>query len=110
MSEFVKVVDGVELPLDEDGFLQEPDLWNENVAVAFAEDEGVAEVTDEHWKVINYLSCSRAARPRVRASWPACRSPRAASSREVRPGGRSQPAGPSVRAPGDRGAFARVRR
>ena len=41
MSEFTKVVDGVELPLDEDGFLQEPDMWNEKVAEAFASDEGV---------------------------------------------------------------------
>ena len=55
MSEFTKVVDGVTLDLDEDGFLQEPDLWNEKVALAFAGDEGVTEMTDEHWKVVNYL-------------------------------------------------------
>ena len=55
MSEFMKVVDGVELPLDEDGFLQEPDLWSDKVATAFAADEGVQALTDEHWKVINYL-------------------------------------------------------
>lgn len=55
MSEFTKLVGGVELPLDEDGFLQEPDLWNEAVAEAFAEDEGVESLSDEHWKVINYL-------------------------------------------------------
>ena len=55
MSEFTKVVDGVELPLDEDGFLQEPSMWSESVATAFAADEGVEALTDEHWKVINYL-------------------------------------------------------
>lgn len=55
MSEFMKVVDGVELPLDEDGFLQEPELWSDKVATAFASDEGIDALTDEHWKVINYL-------------------------------------------------------
>ena len=55
MSEFVKVIDGVECTLDEDGFLQEPDLWSEKVAEEFAKDEGVESLTDDHWKVINYL-------------------------------------------------------
>ena len=55
MSEFVKVIDGVEGTLDEDGFLQEPDLWTEKVAEEFAKDEGVEALTDDHWKVINYL-------------------------------------------------------
>ena len=56
MSEFTMEVDGVVLPLDEDGFLQEPDLWNEKVAEAFAVPEGIENgLTDEHWKVINYL-------------------------------------------------------
>jgi TusE/DsrC/DsvC family sulfur relay protein len=41
--------------VDENGFLQEPEKWNENVAKAFAEIEGVTELTEEHWKVINYL-------------------------------------------------------
>ncbi|MEN8148187.1 MAG: TusE/DsrC/DsvC family sulfur relay protein [Planctomycetota bacterium] len=55
MSDFVKVIDGVECTLDEDGFLQEPDLWSERVAEEFAKDEGVEALTDDHWKVINYL-------------------------------------------------------
>jgi len=55
MSEFVKVIDGVECTLDEDGFLQEPGLWTEKVAEEFAKDEGVEALTDDHWKVINYL-------------------------------------------------------
>ena len=55
MSDFVKVIDGVECTLDEDGFLQEPELWSERVAEEFAKDEGVEALTDDHWKVINYL-------------------------------------------------------
>jgi len=41
--------------VDEDGFLQEPEKWTEDVAKAFAEIEGVTELTEEHWTVINYL-------------------------------------------------------
>jgi tRNA 2-thiouridine synthesizing protein E len=43
------------LSIDEDGFIQEPDLWDQDVALALAKTEGVDELTDEHWKVVNYL-------------------------------------------------------
>ena len=56
MSESTMEVDGQVLSLDEDGFLQEPEMWNEKVAQAFAEPEGIQGVlTEEHWGVINYL-------------------------------------------------------
>jgi tRNA 2-thiouridine synthesizing protein E len=45
----------VAIEVDEDGFMQEPDRWNQEVASALATTEGVAEMTDEHWKVVNYL-------------------------------------------------------
>ncbi len=41
--------------VDEDGFLQEPEVWNQDVAADFATCEGVTALTDNHWKVINYL-------------------------------------------------------
>jgi len=44
-----------EYDVDEDGFLQEPAIWNELVAKDFAMSEGVEELTENHWKVINYL-------------------------------------------------------
>ena len=43
------------LEIDEDGFIQEPDQWDEDVAKALAETEGVAELGDDHWKLVNYL-------------------------------------------------------
>ena len=46
---------GVSVEVDEDGFMQEPDQWNENVAAALASTEGVDDLTEDHWKVINYL-------------------------------------------------------
>jgi tRNA 2-thiouridine synthesizing protein E len=45
----------VKIEVDEDGFIQEPDKWNEAVASALASTEGVDELTENHWKVVNYL-------------------------------------------------------
>ena len=46
---------GKTLEIDEDGFIQDPDQWDDSVALALAETEGVSDMTDEHWKVVNYL-------------------------------------------------------
>ena len=46
---------GEQLDIDEDGFIQEPDKWNEGVAGDLAKTEGVDDLTEEHWKVVNYL-------------------------------------------------------
>lgn len=46
---------GVKLLLDEDGFLQNTEAWNEIVAEYFAKTEGIEQLTDEHWKVVKYL-------------------------------------------------------
>lgn len=48
-------IGGKQLEIDEDGFLVDPDDWNEDVVAAFAALEDVEEVTEDHWKVINYL-------------------------------------------------------
>jgi TusE/DsrC/DsvC family sulfur relay protein len=50
----LKVGDTV-LETDEDGFIQEPEKWNQDVAAALAQTEGVDDLTEEHWKVVNYL-------------------------------------------------------
>ena len=41
--------------VDEDGFMEKPELWNERVALALASTESLNELTEGHWKVINYL-------------------------------------------------------
>ena len=48
-------VEGKQVELDEDGFLVEPSDWSEAVVAIFAKSEDVEELTEEHWKVINYL-------------------------------------------------------
>lgn len=94
------------IKVDEDGFMEDPDCWTEDVARAIAATEDVPELTEDHWKIINYLRqyfknygmapmirrwsrrrattcrrfthCSPAARPRAPARSPACPSPPAA--------------------------------
>ena len=47
---------GTQLEVDEDGFIADPEVWNEDIARFMAADaEGITELTDEHWKIINYL-------------------------------------------------------
>jgi TusE/DsrC/DsvC family sulfur relay protein len=48
-------VKGKQIEIDEDGFLVDPDVWNQDIVEAFAKLEDVSELTEDHWKVINYL-------------------------------------------------------
>ncbi len=41
--------------LDEDGFIQQPEKWDQKVALALAETEGIHELNDKHWQLVNYL-------------------------------------------------------
>ena len=45
----------VKIEVDEDGFIVDPTQWNEAVAAALATTEGIDALTEEHWKVMNYL-------------------------------------------------------
>jgi tRNA 2-thiouridine synthesizing protein E len=45
----------IKMEVDEDGFIQEPDKWNDDVAAALATTEAVENMTDAHWKVVKYL-------------------------------------------------------
>jgi len=42
-----------ELPLNEEGFLTDPSVWNEEIAKALAEKEGI-ELTEKHWEIIRF--------------------------------------------------------
>jgi len=43
------------LDIDEDGFIQQPDQWDEEVAAALAKTEGVNDLSENHWKLVKYL-------------------------------------------------------
>jgi len=55
MSELVITIEGKDYDIDEDGFIQDPSVWDEIVAKGLAATEGVDELTEDHWKVVNYL-------------------------------------------------------
>lgn len=48
-------VNGAAFEVDEDGFLVNLDDWTEEMAAFLAKEEGVEELTEDHWKLINYL-------------------------------------------------------
>lgn len=45
----------ITLIVDDDGFMQEPEKWNEEAALALASTEGLEALSDEHWKIVNYI-------------------------------------------------------
>ena len=45
----------VSIEVDEDGFMSEPDAWDKAIAAALATTEGVDDLTEDHWKVVEYL-------------------------------------------------------
>ncbi len=46
---------GMAVEVDEDGFIQDPSIWNEQLAAAIAPTEDVSEMTEDHWKLVNYI-------------------------------------------------------
>jgi TusE/DsrC/DsvC family sulfur relay protein len=50
-----KELGGKQIEVDEDGFIQDPEQWDKAVAASLATTEGVDELTEDHWKVVNYL-------------------------------------------------------
>jgi tRNA 2-thiouridine synthesizing protein E len=45
----------ISIEVDEDGFMSEPDVWDKAIAAALATTEGVDDLTEDHWKVVEYL-------------------------------------------------------
>ena len=48
-------IEGKEFEVDGDGFLQQPEIWNEEVACLFAQTDGTGELNEKHWAVINFI-------------------------------------------------------
>jgi len=46
---------GKQVDIDEDGFIQDPAVWNDELAKALAGTESVESLSDDHWKVVRYL-------------------------------------------------------
>lgn len=50
-----KEILGKTIEIDDDGNLKNLDDWNEEIAKELAKEEGIAELTERHWKVINFM-------------------------------------------------------
>ena len=48
------VIAGQSIAVNEEGFMLNPNDWNESIAAEIAKQEGIAELTPEHWKVIEF--------------------------------------------------------
>ena len=47
------MTDPTDIPRDPDGFLADPAQWTPELAARLAELEGVGELGEEHWRVID---------------------------------------------------------
>jgi TusE/DsrC/DsvC family sulfur relay protein len=48
-------LNGKEFDVDGDGFLKNPELWNDEVAKLFAMSDGTGELSDKHWAVVRFI-------------------------------------------------------
>jgi TusE/DsrC/DsvC family sulfur relay protein len=48
-------VDGIAVTLNDEGFFEDPNQWTEAMADELAKDEGIDELTDQHWQVIRFM-------------------------------------------------------
>lgn len=42
------------IDINEEGFMTNPDQWNQDIARKLAKQEGIDELTDNHWKIIEF--------------------------------------------------------
>ena len=46
---------GVDVTVNDEGFLERPDQWNEAIATEIAKGEGIDPLTPKHWQVVNFM-------------------------------------------------------
>jgi len=55
-----RTIAGKTVEVNEEGFMTNPNEWNKEIAAMIAQEEGIAELTPEHWKIIDYCRQSAA--------------------------------------------------
>jgi tRNA 2-thiouridine synthesizing protein E len=50
-----KMLGGKEVEVDAEGFMVNPADWTKDIATEIAKEEGIASLTEGHWKVINFI-------------------------------------------------------
>lgn len=51
----VREIAGVQVDFDAEGFMTNPDQWNEEIAKVLAAEEGIPQLTEGHWQVIHFI-------------------------------------------------------
>ena len=51
----VKQIADVSVEVDGEGFLTNPDQWSKEIATAIAQEEGISELKEGHWRVIEFM-------------------------------------------------------
>jgi TusE/DsrC/DsvC family sulfur relay protein len=53
-----RTICGVTVQVNEEGFMTNPSEWNKDIAVGLAKEEGLAELTPTHWRIIDFCRLS----------------------------------------------------
>ena len=43
------------IEFDPDGFMINPELWDKEIACAIADEEGIDEMSEQHWKIVIFI-------------------------------------------------------
>jgi len=46
---------GADVEVDAEGFMTDAGQWNERIGEAIARENGIDELTDRHWQVVNFM-------------------------------------------------------
>lgn len=53
-----RTIAGKTVAVNEEGFMTNPAEWTREIAVEIAKEEGISELSDAHWKVIDFCRTS----------------------------------------------------
>jgi TusE/DsrC/DsvC family sulfur relay protein len=56
----IKTIGGKTVQVNDEGFMTNPNEWTRDMAVELAKEEGIAELTPAHWKIIDFCRQSAA--------------------------------------------------
>ena len=50
-----QTIGGQAVEVDDEGFLQDPQQWTREIGTAIAAENGIPELTDRHWQVVEFM-------------------------------------------------------
>jgi tRNA 2-thiouridine synthesizing protein E len=50
-----RTIAGHEVALNDEGFLEQPDQWTEEIGTEIAKEAGIDTMTDRHWQVVRFM-------------------------------------------------------